>query len=152
MMVDVPARLTRSTLKRSPGASVMPGFPFGLKRPNTGAGLPLTSRILLPAVRRILPAPGSGAAAARSAGMKAIVPATATPDARTCRRVGGGGFSLLLIASPVCHAHAARSQKLAANSGDAYRGLLRLGPLLPESPRVKDIRIARPRVVNDLVS
>src|SRR5580700_1733044 len=75
----------------------MPGFPFGPMRPNTRAGLPLTARVLVPAVRRSLPVRGSGAAAARVVGRKGIVPAIAAPDARTCRRVRSVGFSFFII-------------------------------------------------------
>src|SRR6266481_3751357 len=99
MMVDVSARFTRSTLKRSPGESVMPGFPFGPIRPNTRAGLPLTARVLVPAVRIKLAVRGSGAAEACVLGRKGIVPAMATPDARICRRLRSVGFSFSLIAA-----------------------------------------------------
>src|SRR5260370_41588447 len=74
----------------------MPGFPFGPMRPNTRAGLPLTARVLVPAVRRSLPVRGPGAAAARVVGRKGIVPAIAAPDARTCRRGRIMGFSFSL--------------------------------------------------------
>src|SRR5882672_9343214 len=85
----------------------MPGFPFGPIRPNTRAGLPLTVRVLVPAVRRSLAVRSSGAAAARVIGKKGIVPAImATPDARICRRVRSLDFSFPLngisLASP-CH-------------------------------------------------
>ena len=77
----------------SPGDSVMPGFPSGPIRPNTRAGLSLTSRVLVPAVRRISAVRGSGAAAARVIGRKGIVPAAmATPEARIRRRVRSEGF------------------------------------------------------------
>src|ERR1700730_8214838 len=76
----------------------MPGFPFGPIRPNTRAGLPLTARVLVPAVRRSLAVPGSGAAAARVIGRRGIVPARATPDARIRRRVRSLAFSFSLIA------------------------------------------------------
>src|SRR5258708_35751759 len=72
----------------------MPGFPFGPTRPNTRAGLPTTSRVLVPAVRRSVALPVSGAAAAR--GRKGIAPAIATPDARICRRGRKLGVSFLL--------------------------------------------------------
>jgi hypothetical protein len=76
----------------------MPGFPFGPMRPNTRAGLPLTSRVLVPAVRRSAAAVrDSGAAAARSVVRKGIVPAMATLDARICRRVRSVGLSFSLI-------------------------------------------------------
>src|SRR5258706_7157294 len=75
----------------------MPGFPFGPIRPKTRAGLPLTSRVLVPAVRRSLAASVSGAAVARVAGRKGIAPAIATPDARICRRVINVGLSFSLI-------------------------------------------------------
>src|ERR1700738_4794127 len=78
----------------------MPGFPFGPIRLNTRAGLPLTTRVLVPAVRRRLAVPGSGAAATRVIGRKGIVPAMATPDARMWRRVRSVGFSFSLIACP----------------------------------------------------
>src|SRR5260370_6931553 len=88
----------------------MPGFPFGPMRPNTRAGLPLTARVLVPAVRRSLPVRGSGAAAARVVGRKGIVPAIAAPDARTCRRGGRAGFFFFLlllvhVAPPFAHCH-----------------------------------------------
>src|ERR1700692_2898921 len=71
----------------------MPGFAFGPIRPNTRAGLPLTSRVLVPAVRRSLAVWVSGAAVVRGIDRKGIVPATATPDARIiCRRVRSTGF------------------------------------------------------------
>src|SRR5712691_1764489 len=100
MMVDVPARFTRSTQKRSPGESMMPGFPFGPIRPNTRAGLPLTERVLVPVVRRSLAAGISGAAVARRICRKGSVRAIATPDARMiCRRVRSVGLSFSLIAA-----------------------------------------------------
>jgi hypothetical protein len=75
----------------------MPGFAFGPIRPNTRAGLPLTSRVLVPAVRRSLAVWVSGAAVARGIDKKGIVPATATPDPRIiCRRVRSMGFSFTL--------------------------------------------------------
>src|ERR1700681_3883417 len=78
----------------------MPGFAFGPIRLNTRAGLPLTSRVLVPAVRRGLALWVSGAAVARGIDRKGIVPATATPDARIiCRRVRSMGFSFTLIAA-----------------------------------------------------
>src|SRR5713226_7928416 len=76
----------------------MPGFPFGPIRPNTRAGLPLTARVLVPAVRRSSAVRGSGAAAVRVTGRKGIVPAMATPDARIRRRVSSVGSSFSLIA------------------------------------------------------
>src|SRR5258706_14929035 len=82
----------------------MPGFPFGPIRPKTRAGLPLTSRVLVPAVRRSLAASVSGAAVARVAGRKGIPPAIATPDARICRRVSSVGLSFSLIAGCSFHA------------------------------------------------
>src|SRR3981189_2497344 len=75
----------------------MRGFPFGPVRPKTRAGLPLTSRVLVPAVRRSLAVRGSGVAAARGVCRKGIAPAIATPDARmSCRRVRSVGFSFSL--------------------------------------------------------
>src|SRR2546429_9464535 len=73
----------------------MPGFPFGPIRPNARAGLPLTSSVLMPAVRRSLAVRGSGAAVALVIGRKGVVTALATPDARSCRRGWGGGLSPL---------------------------------------------------------
>jgi hypothetical protein len=100
--------------KRSPGESMRPGFPFGPTRSNTCAGLPLTERILVPAVRRSLAVRGSGAAAAPVTGRKGITPAMAAPDARMRRRVRSVGFSFSLngvfqyvlfqIASTIGHA------------------------------------------------
>src|SRR6202040_659024 len=77
----------------------MPGSPFGPMRPNTLAGLPLTARVLVPAVRRSSAVRGSGAAAARSFVRKGIVPTMATLDARICRRVRSAGLSFSLIAA-----------------------------------------------------
>src|SRR5882762_8300788 len=77
----------------------MPGFPFGPTRPNTRAALPLTARVLVPAVRRSSASRGSDAAAARSFVRKGIVPAMATLDARICRRVRSAGLSFSLIAA-----------------------------------------------------
>src|SRR6202035_2838161 len=77
----------------------MPGLPFGPMRPNTRAGLPLTARVLVPAVRRTPAARGSGAAAARSFVRKGMEPAMATLDARICRRVRDVGLSSSLIAT-----------------------------------------------------
>src|SRR5260370_28607485 len=96
MMVEVLVSFTRSTRKRSPGESVMPGFPFGPIRPNARAGLPLTVRVLVPAVRRSLAVRDSGAATVRVIGRKGIVPAMATPDARICRRVRSVDFPFSL--------------------------------------------------------
>src|SRR5216683_3184850 len=103
MMVDVPARFARSMSKRWPGESVMPGFPFGPTRPNTRAALPLTARVLVPAVRRSSASRGSDAAAARSFVKKGIVPAMATLDARICRRVRSAGLLFSLIATHFDH-------------------------------------------------
>src|ERR1700732_1016774 len=77
----------------------MPGFPFGPVRLNTRAGLPLTARVLVPAVRRSLAVDVPGAAVARVAGRKGIAPAIATPDATICRRVRSLGLSFSLIAA-----------------------------------------------------
>jgi hypothetical protein len=74
----------------------MPGFPFGPIRPNTCADLPLTERVLVPAVRRRLEVRGSGAATTRGIDRKGITPAIATPDVRICRRVRRVGFSFCL--------------------------------------------------------
>src|SRR6266404_15182 len=75
----------------------MPGFPFGPIRPKTRAGLPLTARVLVPAVRRSLAASVSGAAVARGIRRKGIAPAIATPDARMiCRRLRSVGLSSLI--------------------------------------------------------
>src|SRR3979411_2866668 len=74
----------------------MPGFPVGPVRPKTRADLPLTLRVLVPAVRRSLAVRGSGAAAAWVMGSRGIVPAIAAPDARIWRRVRSVGFSFSL--------------------------------------------------------
>src|SRR5258708_3706988 len=98
----------------------MPGFPFGPMRSNTRAGLPLTERILVPAVRRSLAVGASGVAAARVMGSKAIVPAMATPDARICRRVTECGIFIL------SHCRLPISRRLATKiQFDAFLGLLR---------------------------
>src|ERR1700688_188650 len=94
----------------------MPGFPFGPMRPNTRAGLPLTARVLVPAVRRSLAVRVSDAAAAR--GRKGIVPAIATPDATICRRVSSERFSFSLIAACPCD----HVLKRAAHSMNFVRG------------------------------
>src|SRR5882762_3494919 len=78
----------------------MPGFAFGPIRPNTRADLPLTSRVLVPAVRRSLAEPVSGAAKIRVGDRNGIVPAIATPVARICRRVTMD-FSLSLDAMSI---------------------------------------------------
>src|SRR5258708_40298539 len=75
----------------------MPGFPLGPMRPNTRAGLPLTARVLVPAVRRSAAVWGSGAAAARSFVRKGIAAAIATLEARICRRGRGWGLSSSLL-------------------------------------------------------
>src|SRR5438128_11916052 len=72
----------------------MPGFPFGPIRPNTCAGLPLTARVLVPAVRRSLAGLASGAAVALIIGRKGMETAMATPDAGNCRRGRRAGFQL----------------------------------------------------------
>src|ERR1700737_101145 len=76
----------------------MPGLPFGPIRLNTRAALPLTERVLVPAVKESAAA-GSGAVAARAVGRKEIVPAMATPDARISRRGRSVGLSLSLISA-----------------------------------------------------
>src|SRR5262245_8719953 len=71
----------------------MPGFPPGPTRPNARAALPLTTRVLVSAVRGSLAVAGAGAAGARVAGTKGMVPAATRPDARARRRVRGLGNS-----------------------------------------------------------
>src|SRR5947209_8558824 len=93
----------------------MPGFPFGPMRPNTRAALPLTARVLVPAVRRSAAVRGSGAAAARSFVRNGIAAAIATPDVRICRRVRSVGLSFSRIAL----VHVDHVRKLATYSIDA---------------------------------
>src|SRR5260370_41096996 len=81
----------------------MPGFPFGPTRPNTRAALPLTARVLVPAVRRSSASRGSDAAAARSFVKKGIVPAMATLDARICRRGRSAGLLFSLLSAHFDH-------------------------------------------------
>src|SRR6266446_471868 len=93
----------------------MPGIPFGPMRPNTLAGLPLTARVLVPAVRRSAAVRVSGAAAARSFVRKGIAAAIAALDARICRRVRSWGLSSSLIVL----VHFDHVRNLAAKSIDA---------------------------------
>src|SRR5882672_11071675 len=102
----------------------MPGFAFGPIRRNTRAGLPLTSRVLVPAVRRSLAVWVSGAAVARGIDRKGIVPATATPDARIiCLRVRPVGLSFSFIAA---YPFRSRSETSHPFDFDPCQGLLRL--------------------------
>src|ERR1700720_4202891 len=127
-MVGVPASFTRSTRKRSPGESVMPGFPFGPIRPNTRADLPFTARVRVPAVRRSLAEQISGAAVAGVIGRKGIALAMATPDARICRRVRSVGFSFSLMDLSM----SVPARKLATNSVWCWSGIAAFCVLLPD--------------------
>jgi hypothetical protein len=97
----------------------MPGFPFGPIRPNTRADLPLTERVLVPAVGRSSALRDWGAAAARAVGWKGIAPAMATAHARISRRVRSVGLSFIAA----CPGRPLR--RLATNQFDAYPRLLR---------------------------
>jgi len=79
--------------KRSPGESVMPGFPFGPIRPNTRAGCRGHRGFLVPAVRRSLAVRVSGAAVAAvlHEGHVAIT----APDAGSAGGLGARAFHSL---------------------------------------------------------
>src|SRR5438093_11828126 len=127
----------------------MPGFPFGPTRPNTRAGLPLTSSVLMPAVRRSLAARGSGAAVALVIGRKGIVTAMATPDARICRRVRRvatlAGSRVFQASSASRTFWIAASRSKGGTLGDVVIAMLLLTTAVPaRAPRPRAVS-ARPR-------